>query len=65
MLNQNDFKEKYQGIKGSVQNFIHRFYKSDPEVTSQADGVVEPPLSDGSKDSEKKLVWDDDKEIRQ
>lgn len=40
MINQNDVREKLQGIKGNIQNFIHKFqHHSETKATAQADGV--------------------------
>lgn len=40
MLNQNDVREKLQGLKGNLQTFIHKLKPgSETKATAQADGV--------------------------
>lgn len=55
MLNQNDVREKLHDLKGNIQNFFHKFQKSDTKSTAQADGVIDdtpeytPPIQDGEQ----------------
>src|SRR5689334_447646 len=58
MLNQNDVREKLHGLKGNIQNFFHKFQKSDTtsdkKSTAQADGVIDDtdeftPVQDGEQ----------------
>jgi len=46
MLNQNDFREKFQDLKGGVKNLWEKFsHKLDKNASSQADGVIDNPDS--------------------
>jgi hypothetical protein len=54
MLNQNDVREKFHDLKGNIQNFFHKFQKSDSKATAQADGVIDDtdeftPVQDGEQ----------------